>query len=71
MDRPRARVECVDEEMAAILRAKTPAERLAVAFEMWRSARAMLVSVLRSEHPDWLDEQIEAEVARRLNVSGA
>lgn len=43
----------IDEEMAAVLRQKTEAERLAIAFGMIRSARAMIVNHLRSQHPDW------------------
>jgi hypothetical protein len=67
MVRDRVHLEWVDDDMAAIFRAKTPAERLEVAFSIWRSARDMLASILRSQHPDWSREQIEAETARRLS----
>lgn len=59
-------VEVVDRAMAAILRDKTEAERLAIACGMWRSARSMLANLLRTERPDWTDEQIDREVARRF-----
>ena len=62
-----ARIEVIDEEMAATLRLKTGAERLAIASRMFGSARRMLLSHLRSAHPDWDQRQIEQEAARRLS----
>ena len=35
--------------MANVLRAKTPAERLAIANGLWRSASRMIEAVLRAE----------------------
>jgi hypothetical protein len=64
-------IEVVDTEIAAILRQKTEAERLAIAWGMWRSAREMLRNLIRSEHPDWSDIQVEQEVARRLSNGSA
>ncbi len=63
----RERFEAVSDEMAAVLRAKTPAERLEIAFGMWRFARSMLLGALRKEHPDWDDGRIDREAARRLS----
>lgn len=60
-------IEIVDRQMAAILRDKTEAERLNIAWGMWRSARILLWNILRSEHRDWSEEQIRREVARRLS----
>lgn len=62
-----ARIEVIDEEMAATLRLKTGAERLAIASRMFGSARRMLVSHLRSAHPAWDQHQIGREAARRLS----
>jgi hypothetical protein len=61
------RIEVVDEEMARILRGKTGAERLAIASGMYASARRMLLSHLAAEHPDWSEEQVTREAARRLS----
>jgi hypothetical protein len=61
------RIECVDEDMAAVLRQKSPAERLEIAAGLWRFARDLIQRLLREEHPDWTDAQINAEVARRLS----
>ena len=60
-------VEIVDEEVARILRTKTGAERLQIAFGMYKSARRMLTSMLTADHPDWSEEQVREEVGRRLS----
>ena len=62
-----ARIEVIDDEMAATLRQKTGAERLEIASRMFGSARGMLLSHLRSVHPDWDQRQVEREAARRLS----
>lgn len=62
-----ARIEVVSEDMAAVLRTKTGAERLAIANSMFRSARRMLMNHLRAEHPDWDEGTLALEVARRLS----
>lgn len=60
------RIEVVDEEMAAVLRSKTGAERLRIASGMFAAARRMLASQLTSEHPEWDEQRVQAEVARRI-----
>jgi hypothetical protein len=62
-----AHIEVVSEEMAAVLRTKTGAERLAMASRLFSSARRMLLSHLRSEHPEWDERELEREAARRLS----
>lgn len=59
--------EVVDEEMAAVLKGKTPAERLRVAFGLWTSTKRMLERILRSQHPDWDDIEVQKEVAKRMS----
>lgn len=61
------RIEVMDEQMAATLRQKTGAERLAIASRMFSTARRMLLNHLRSLHPDWDQRQVEQEAARRLS----
>jgi hypothetical protein len=46
------RIEVVDDMMAEVLRKKTPAERIAIGFGLWTSARKMLLSHLGSTHPE-------------------
>ena len=60
-------VEMMDPAMVEILRSKTPAERLAIAFRMWESARVMIRGVLGQQHPEWSDERIHRELARRMS----
>jgi len=46
-------IEAPDDAMCEILRGKTEAQRLAIAFGMWTFAREMIRANLRQEHPDW------------------
>ena len=60
-------IEVMDDQMAEVLRAKTPAQRLEIAHGMWSYARDTLVVYLRSQHADWPEPRIMREVARRLS----
>jgi hypothetical protein len=55
-------IEIVEPAVAEILREKTEAERLAIAWGMWRSARAMLANLLRAEHCHWSEEGVNREM---------
>ena len=59
--------EVVDDTMADLLRSKTPAERIRIGFDLWTSTRNMLLVHLRKTHPEWSDEKIKQEAARRLS----
>ncbi len=59
--------EIISEDMAAVMRGKTPADRLAAAFGMWRFARQLIEQTTRQQHPDWSDREIQAFVARRMS----
>lgn len=59
--------EVLSDEMATILRKKTPGERLAIAFGMWRFAKQLLHAAVTREHPDWPEARIREEVVRRLS----
>lgn len=48
--------EVLSDEMAAILRRKTPAERLAIMFGLWQSIRSMIYYSSKQLHPDWTEE---------------
>jgi hypothetical protein len=65
------RFETMDDCMVPILRAKTSAERLAIAHGMWRFARDTIIAVLRKQYPDWTDRQIQRELARRISHGAA
>lgn len=60
------RIELVDPMMVEVFRAKTPAERVAMAFEANQTARLLLKAHLSSSRPDWDDRQVEREIASRM-----
>ena len=59
--------EVLSDEMAAILRSKTPAERLAIPFGMWRSAWQMIYHSSKQLHPEWSDEEVKRHTIRRMS----
>ena len=59
--------EVLDDDMARVFRAMTGAERLKIASDMYRSARRMIASHLAAEHPDWDEQRLQEETARRLS----
>jgi hypothetical protein len=65
------RIEVVDRAVAAILVAKTPAERIAHASSAHRGARIMLKSRIEQLYPDWSPELKHREFLRRLLGDGA
>jgi hypothetical protein len=60
------RIEVVDPDMAAVLRKKTPAEKIAMVGAAHRTARMLIEASVRRQHPDWDATTIAREVARRL-----
>ena len=63
-------IEVIDEDMAAIYRAKSPSERVAIACQAHRTARLVLTARIHSLHPDWSEAEVNREASRRL-LSGA
>ena len=63
----RGQIEVVDDQMAEVLRSKTPAERIRIGFSLWTSARNMLMVHLKSTHPEWNKQKLNREVAGRLS----
>ena len=59
--------EMMDDDMAEVLRKKTEAERLAIANGMWRSVYQIVMTVVSHAHPNWTEEEIRHEVARRMS----
>ena len=51
---------------AEILRRKTITERVAMILDANATMRKLIEGPLRAKHPDWNDEQIQREVARRM-----
>ncbi|WP_437227441.1 hypothetical protein SH661x_000351 [Planctomicrobium sp. SH661] len=61
-----SRVELLHPRVVDVLRRMTPQQRIQAASDMHENARTMVVSHLRSLHPDWDEDRISAEVRRRL-----
>lgn len=59
-------IEVVDPKMAEILHAKTPAERLAIAWGLWSFARDTLRRSIAAQHPEWSDDRVKREAAKRM-----
>ncbi len=59
-------IDVVDEDVAAVLRRKTPAERIAIAAAAHRTARLMTEAQVRRQLPGLTDDEVRREVARRL-----
>lgn len=60
-------MEVVDDDMAAVLRKKTDAQRLRSVDAFWKSARAILRAAICTEHPDWDSGKVNSEIARRIS----
>jgi len=60
-------IEVPDDETVAVLRTKTPGERFLMVGEMWRFARFWITAAVRSQHLEWLEDAVQAEVSRRLS----
>ena len=55
-----------DETMISIYKEKSPQQRLEISFGLWSFARALLKANLRSIHPDWPEQAVEKEAAKRM-----
>jgi hypothetical protein len=60
------RIEVIDDQMAAVLRAKTFAERIEMIADANDTARLLAAAGIRHVHPTWTPEQVQLEVARRM-----
>jgi lauroyl/myristoyl acyltransferase len=60
-------MEIIDRDMARVLAEKSEAERLQIAWGMWRSARRMIACIIAAESPELSPQEREREVAKRLS----
>ncbi len=60
------RIESMDPLIAEIMRRKTPAQTLEMAFDTYRTAREMVGATVRLDHPDADDATVSHEIARRM-----
>jgi hypothetical protein len=61
-----SRIERVDNDLARVLRTKSAAERVEMIAAANRTARVLAAAGIRFQHPDWSEEQVHAEVIRRV-----
>jgi hypothetical protein len=61
-----SRIEVLDDDMVAVLRKKTPVERVAMVLDANRTMRLLLEAYFRDLHPEWTDNQVAAAIAGRL-----
>ena len=59
--------EVLSDEMAAILRTKTPTERLQMALDSWTFIRDLIRSTAAELHPEWTQEELDRHVAERMS----
>lgn len=64
-------IEVVDEAVAAVLRRKTPAERIAMVSQGWTVAVQWVRAAVWSQHPGWDEARVAAEVRRRMSRGAA
>jgi hypothetical protein len=64
------RIEVIDREYAAILAARTPADRAWMIADCHRSARIILTAGERIRHPNRSEDQLSLTVSNRI-VDGA
>ena len=60
-------VEIIDDATAAMFRAMTPAQRVAITTRAHRAAKSLATTGVRHCYPDWTAEQVSLEVARRMS----
>ena len=58
------RFEIADDDLVAVLRDKTPSQRVEMAFQAEAFARGLTAAGIRSRHPEWNARMVEREVAR-------
>ncbi len=59
-------IEVMDDAMADLLRAKTPAQCVQMMGAAHRAARGMIEASVRREHPGWDDAAVAREATGRL-----
>lgn len=59
-------VEFMDRDMVEMLRSKTTTEKIAMVGAAHRTVKLLMACGIRGTHPEWSDEQIQAEVTRRI-----
>lgn len=59
-------IEVMDDDMVEVVRRMSGAQRLQAANAMFNAARKMIAARVGEQHPEWTEDQVRAEVARRM-----
>ena len=59
-------IEVVDDQLAEVLRRKSPAEKVEMVAAANRTARLLAAAGIRYQHPEWDNAQVQNEVIRRV-----
>ncbi len=59
-------IEVVDDQMAAIYREMSTAQKGEIIASAHRTMRRLLQGRILTDHPEWNEEQVNAEVSQRL-----
>jgi hypothetical protein len=62
----RMAIEVIDDDMAAVLRQKTGAQRLAIVDALYDAAWRLIECNVQTRHPEWSDQQVRRAVAQRI-----
>ena len=63
--RQEIRIEHPDHRMLEIYASWTPYRRLQAVADMMRAVREIMTAGVRHQHPEWSDDEVRREVARR------
>jgi len=60
-------IEIISDEVADVLKKKSPMERIEIAFDICRTVQILIENHLRYLHPEWTEQEIKKEIARRIS----
>ncbi len=55
-----------DDAMISLYKEKTPQQRLEISFGLWAFARSIVKTGLKTRYPDWPEQALEEETAKRM-----
>jgi hypothetical protein len=60
-------IEVIDQEVANAIRSISAKESLNQALDAHELGRNLVESGVRSQHPDWSDQEVQIEIIRRMH----
>lgn len=61
-----SKYDVIDDTYAAFLATKTPAEKVAMVNNCFKTAKVLIAAGVRLRHPEWDEVKVENEVCRVL-----